>query len=237
MKIAICDDEKIHTEYLCDMIYKNFNYVNIDIYTFSDGNKLIDAIKIGEYFDIIFLDIIMPNFNGIDIARKIKEIKPELKFCFLTSTPDFVFDGYDLDAVNYLMKPINIDKLKKVIEKIMVKDETSDLFVIKNKNSIQKVDLKYVEYFEIIGRIVTAYININGNQSTIEFYYKMSDLVNELTPKGFIKSHRSILVNVRHIDRINDSNIILNSGKEIILSRNNLNDVKKAFTEYLQTTL
>lgn len=234
MKIAICDDEKIHVEFLCDMLYKQFNDKDIDIYTFEDGNKLISLIQEGNYFDIIFLDIMMPKINGMDVAKQIKEIKPELKFCFLTSSPDFVFDGYDLDAINYLIKPISFNKLNKVMEKCFMKDKFSNLFVIKNKNSIQKIDLNYVEYFEIIGRIVTAYININGKKSTIEFYYKMLNLANELKDKNFVKSHRSVLVNVKYISQINDSSIMLNSGQEIILSRNSINNVKKMFSEYLQ---
>ncbi len=111
MRIAICDDEEIYRVQLKTILDKLLINVDYDIDTFSDGNILSDAFGKCPY-DLVFLDIEMPAVDGITLARKIRAKSENAFIVFLTSHIEYALEGYEVNALRYLTKPVDIDKLK-----------------------------------------------------------------------------------------------------------------------------
>lgn len=109
MKLAICDDEIVFRKQLIESIDKYYkNYSNLDIYEFSSGEELLESYDSGAVYDIVFLDIEMKDINGLDTAKIIRKYRRNEIIVFLTSHTKYAIDGYEVNALRFLEKPINI---------------------------------------------------------------------------------------------------------------------------------
>ena len=124
MKIAIVDDVakdlSIEIDYLTTYISKNFPTLSTDLAPFQDPEKFLENFE-SNRFDLVILDIIMESMNGIQLAQKIREIDRDCSIIFVTSSEDFLIDGYSVFASGYLLKPIEphilLDKVEEVFKK------------------------------------------------------------------------------------------------------------------------
>lgn len=165
--IAVCDDIPIECADIAKQIETILKQSNTDfmIKKFFGGLELIQS---RESFDIIFLDIKMPNINGMELAKQIRKQGRQSLIIFITSASEYVFDAFDVEAFQYLLKPIQTDKLKNVLEKATKKmqiDANIDFLMISANRQIQKVFLKDILYIESIGRIAKIHCN-NGTLET-----------------------------------------------------------------------
>lgn len=110
--IAICDDSKQERQILAALFkrYQELHATPLQIHIFQNGFSLLDAIDQGKRFDITILDILMPGENGIEIARNIRASGTDTEIIFLTSSPEYAVDSYEVKAQNYLLKPITEEK-------------------------------------------------------------------------------------------------------------------------------
>lgn len=232
--IAICDDEKIFREIIKDNIKLVYNKIknkaNVD--EFSSGEILICEVKENpQKYDIYFLDIIMKNINGIDIAKVIRSYNPLAIIIFITSSTKHVFEGYDAGAFNYLLKPIDENKFNEVFFNAIniIELREKEFFVCKYKSTIAKILLRDIEFFESEKRVV----KIHTKDKEYIFYGKLSDVEEGLNKKSFIRCHKSYIVNITKIKELDKMILLLESGKEIPISKTYLENTKKGFIEYL----
>lgn len=138
LKIGICDDSKIFLICAEKLIRKwsDERRIPVKIYTFNNGDKLV-AANTEERLDIIFLDIIMPLLNGMDAARELRQRDKSVKIIFLTSSPEFALESYEVKAQGYVLKPIAYDKLKELL------DECAQSFAEEPKNMVIKTVTGY----------------------------------------------------------------------------------------------
>ena len=119
IEIAVCDDDKFTVDYIVNTLThiskKNNLYINI--HTFTSGMEFISNYNPSKSYDIIFLDILLDSLNGIDIAKHIRENNDITKIIFISSSSEYILDGYDVEASNYLIKPLDYEKLNKVFIK------------------------------------------------------------------------------------------------------------------------
>ncbi|WP_291651035.1 LytTR family DNA-binding domain-containing protein [Clostridium sp.] len=234
VKVAICDDQYIFQETIRNklnlLLKKEFIKAEIDCY--DSGKKLIEYLKVNKNtYDILFLDILMNDINGVDVAKEIRTFDSRIQIIFLTSSSDYILQGYDVEALGYLIKGQEDKKLEEVFLKAIKKVDKNfdDYLILKSGNYIRTVYLKEIEFIEVRNRTLT----INAGDETIDFNGKMEDMQNELLCKNFILTHRSYLVNLRKIKHISTSSIELKSGKEVLLSRLRSKEVKKAYLDYI----
>ena len=130
MRIAICDDEEKYRIQLKTVLDKLLINTDDDIETFSDGNIL--ALKFAESpFDLVFLDIEMPEIDGITLARKLRAVSEKVFIVFLTGHVEYALEGYEVNALRYLTKPVDIDKLKEVLNYVRDKIGSARQIIIR----------------------------------------------------------------------------------------------------------
>lgn len=236
MKIAICDDHKqelLHIHRLVDkFLNRDFIEYKIEVHSFSSSLELIKELESGKYFDIFLLDVIMPGINGMELAADIKILDQVAKIIFLTSSPEFAVESYSVGAFNYLLKPIQNDKLFSVLGKAIndsYREETKYILV-KTKIGMFKIFMHQIIYVEVMGRTIFFH-QINGVViESISTISKVETIL--LTDKRFIKPHRSYIVNLDYIKNLSQIGMTTTSDLFIPVSRNVFKEVKQAYINY-----
>lgn len=234
LNIAICDDHIEEVKIISTLVSKNIELLNIPfkITYFNEGQDLIEHMESSkETFDIIFLDIYMKASHGIDIARDIREFDKECKIIFITSSEAHAIDSYDVRAIYYILKPINEEKfslaIKLAIEEL---DKGNKQIVIINKRGSYRVLYKDILYAESKARVVNIYLK---SGEIITFYSKLEDFYQSLKDESFLKCHKSFIVNMDYILKIEDNFIFTGDNIKIPISSTNISVIKEMYFKYL----
>lgn len=233
MKIAICDDEKE----IRDSIERNIRlaYSDFEIIQFEDGNALLECAA--AQTDILFLDAQMSRIDGIEVARELRRLKNNVTIIFVTATEEYVFQAFDVNAFNYLIKPIDNAKFFDVLhravedrerinaEEAKAKEEAS--VSIKKGKVIYKVFLNEIVYLEVFNRTVI----LHTADKDIEFYGKLKEWENSLGD-DFMRCHRAFIVNMHHVLKYNANRITLDNGVSVSLSKQKYTDFVKKYRQY-----
>lgn len=234
INIAICDDDIEELKTISTFVSKDIEELNISfkITVFNEGQDLIEHMSSAkENFDIIFLDIYMKASQGIDIAREIREFDKKCKIIFITSSHEHAIDSYEVRALYYILKPISEEKLSAAI-KIAIEelDKENKHIVIINKKGSYKICYKDILYAESKARLVNIYLK---SQEVITFYSKLEDFLQKLQDERFLKSHKSFIVNMDYISKVEDKYIFINNYTKIPISSANLVKIKETYFKYL----
>lgn len=194
LRIALCDDEESARDALRIQLEKLMDETEDEIvYEFSNGRTCVNWLTAhpGE-IDLLFLDVEMEKESGMEAARKIRAINRSLLIVFVTGYTDYVFDGYQVDALDYLVKPVSPEKLGEVLlrAKSLLAPRTDQFFVLKNTDGIYRLPLDDILYFFSDRR----YIRLVTALKTYTFYGKLSDIERQMR-KNFIRIHQRYLVN------------------------------------------
>lgn len=235
IKIAVCEDEKetqlLIEDYL-ENILKNIS-IEYEIQKYISGEELLESNL--KDIDILLLDIKMEKLNGMDTARKIREVDNEMEIIFITSLIDYVQEGYEVRAYRYLLKPIEFEELKKhvlaCIKDIEINKES--YITIKNKSNTYKIYLNQIKYIEVQKKDMLIH-TINKN---FDVRYSLSKIEKELNPYKFIRCHKSFIINLSYVENIKPNNVILESGEEVPISRYRYKEVKEKFLKFLGDTI
>ena len=165
-------------------------------------------------------------------AELFREKMSEALLIFITSSREYVFDAYEVEAFQYLVKPIEEEKLKRVLQRAVQKIamHSKEFMVVSSKRQQIKLFLEDVLYFEIMGRVVYAH----GKSGITEFYKKMSELEESLIGKGFFRCYKSYLVNLAHVEGYNRQDVLLDSGEKIPISKRRYEDFCRKVLVYMR---
>ena len=192
--IGLCDDDKGYMEELTDMVrqWAKENKLKIELFSCDNGDKLL-AQSTASHMDIVILDIVMPLLNGMDTARELRAQDTAVKLIFLTSSPEFALESYEVRAQDYLLKPVSYDRLREALDACcqMLCAEPKNM-VLKTSFGFQKLYFGDVEYAEAQNKRVVFHLRTGREVDTPEPLHSLEDkLVSE---DGFFKCHRSYLV-------------------------------------------
>ena len=217
MRIAICDDDKQLRKDLRHLIEVQLDLMafTYEIEEYESGNALLEHIDKKEP-DILFLDIEMPGMGGMDTAKALRKLEKKMLIIFITAYPDYVFQGYEVHAFHYILKPYDKTKLKEVLEgAVRELDSQEELFyTIQQKSGTLRLSLQEISYFKSDKRNVCA-VQKNGEQ--ISFYEKLDNVESEL-PDFFQRIHNRYLVNMNCISKLESASCIC-GGEELPVSR------------------
>lgn len=231
MRIAVCDDEelfRIEFKSVLDKVLINAEY---DIDTFSGGSSLYEAF-IKEPFDLVFLDIEMPGIDGITLAKRLRALSENVHIVFLTSHIEYALEGYEVNALRYLVKPVDINKLGEVLKYIQDKKNNSRQIMIKQEGEDIVIDLSDVIYIESMDKNV----RIVTTQKEYITRYNISDFEEELKNNGFFRIHRSYLISLSKVKKIVKNDVVMDGDISLPVSRSNVKALKEALYSYVEGT-
>ncbi len=214
IKAIAIDDESIATKVI-ENFSKEIDFLKLEK-TFSSSKE---GLRYLEKFptDLIFLDIDMPEMNGIDLYKNLKQ---DTMVIFITSRADYAVEGFNLNAVDYLVKPFTFDRFKQAVKK------AHDLLLLHNQGNLNN-DQKHLFIradFSLIKVPVAGIIYVEGlddylkihleNQKHLVARMTMKNLLEKLPSNEFVRIHRSYIVANKHVEKIRGKFVYIN-GKEL----------------------
>lgn len=185
------------------------------IRTFPSGEALLfEAEDAFASVDLVYLDIRMPGPDGLETAKRLRDMGYVGDIVFFTVTPDFAIAGYDVSALHYVVKDqTSAEKFEEIFLRALARKQRreSEVLVLTCAGESRCVPLESIRYFEIQQRIVTVYYD----EEQFEFYSTMMRMEEQLFNKGFVRTHKSFLVSKRYIRSIDSARVLLDTGEEL----------------------
>lgn len=230
IRIAVCDDEDIMLNDLTNKIttyMKNTNN-SYQVISFSNAEDLLES---EEVFDVIFLDIQMQGMTGMKAARKIRESGTESYIVFVTVLKECVYDAFEVEASDYLLKPVEDERFNRTMNRILhyIEDRGQASLIIQKSTGYKSIRFADIFYCEVINRKIYIYTK----QGIIDYYFKIEELERQLETH-FIRCHRSYLVNLQYVCGYENGMTQLQNGQKIPVSRSRQQPFVKAVLNYMK---
>lgn len=233
MRICYCEDEVAQADFVKKLILElaKKNSIPVQVDLFQSSEEFL--FKEEEPYDLLLLDISMGKMNGMELAKKIRQKDSEVVIVFVTSDASFVFEGYEVGAYRYIMKPIKEDKLYELLEFVQNNRSKHKKKYVLLRIEYQTVNLAVDEviYIEVRGH----YIDIHReNQDTITIKSSLAEIMSLMNEESitFATAHRSFAVNISKIQRIGRTECTLTGGEKIPVSRGMYKALNETFIEF-----
>lgn len=232
LKIAVCDDEKFYREKITALLQKYLSDCQLDstIDIFCSGEEFLSQSSNAVKYDAVFMDINMEQTDGIETAMRIRAFQSNTYIVFVTAFIKYALDGYKANAVRYIMK----DTLDAAIPECMD--------AILQRMQLRQISFSFMEGEKRLYTDNLLYVESNKHKSVFyyqeeqltkyQIYEKLDHIEKVLTDFGFLRIHKSYLVNMRHIRRISNYIAELSTGEELPIPRIRYQLVKLKFVEY-----
>lgn len=234
MTICYCEDESAQAKAFAIKIDQWAKNKNIEVHAdlFESAEEYLFKAE-QNYYDVIFLDISMRGQNGMELARKIREKEKDVILVFVTSDASYVFDGYEVGAYRYLMKPLDEEKLWEILDYARTQKEVEEenYILVKKDSQSVRVNLKDIIYIEA----QKHYVNLcMENKESINIKTAFTELLQETQEKSdtIFLTHRSYAVNIEKVVRIGRTECVLSDSSVIPVSRSFYKEVNEAFIKY-----
>lgn len=228
-RLAICDDNQADAAYLCSLLEKweKGAEAALKIESFPSAEAFYFQYEEDKTFDLLFLDIEMGKMSGVELARKIRQDDRRVQIIFITGYMEYIAEGYDVEALHYLLKPVTEEKLFGVLERaserLKAREKELHLTV---PGAVVRVALCEIRYLEVERNYVTIY----GKEA-----YRVKKTLNQLEEEldeSFFRTGRSHIVNLHFVKKITKTQVILKDGTELPLSRKAYEAINRAMIQY-----
>ena len=222
VKFAVCDNEREMADLVAEKL-REFYPDECEIKCYTDGKSLLED-SARELFDAFFLDIVMPTLDGFSLAEKIRADNPFAKIIFVTNYSEFAHIGYLYGAFRYVRKFALEEELREAVQSMKREfDLQSEFLLLKTPLGEVIRAVNSIRYFEVKGHQVTAFFDdseerVSGTMN--EYEQRLKDI-------GFIRIHKSFLVNFRFIEFVGKNAVNLTDGSILALSRNRVAETKR----------
>ena len=232
--IAVVDDDPKDASLLKECVenYCKTNSLAVMIHMFHDG---LDLIRSTENHDVVFLDIQMGRLDGLETARFIRKINKETILIFVTNMAQFAIRGYEVDALDFILKPPSMASIIYVLDKAMKRLDgggSKSQFSLKTPEgtiSLSANDITYVEVFDhnLVYHTTRGDYTVRG---------RLSDVSEKLSPDRFVMCNRSFIVNLRHVSNVT-SDYLLIGDTRISVSKSHRKELMRRFSSFLGDSL
>lgn len=205
--IVVCDDVEIERLLLKEILCQYFEEINeeVSIVEYDSGETLIADVEEGYVaMDLLFLDIYMKKLNGMETARKLRQIQCKVPIIFLTASPDYAIESYEVQASGYLLKSFSEEKLMKLLNRIL-KTDMKRRVAIKNRRQYRYPCTDDIMYIDSDKHNVTLHLSDGSEIITVD---KLEEIEKRINEKRFLRCHQSYLVNMDYIKDVEDDFIM-----------------------------
>ncbi len=218
LRIGICDDSADARDSLHLQLEKVLREESEEIvYEFSTGSGAVRWLKkhIGE-IDLLFLDVEMPEMNGMEAAEEIRKFDSSILIVFVTGYSDYVFDGYRVNALDYIMKPAGTERLAEVLKRVreQLYKKMDEMYLFKNTEGTFRFPIAAIYYFYSDKRKVILVCE----EKEYSFYGKLDEVEQQLSGR-FVRIHQRYLVNPDKVEQIGGEHVTMIGGIELPVSR------------------
>ncbi len=216
MRIAVCEDERIFRKQLVSYLEKVITSLDVIIEEYESGERLLEAYEKKKRYDVIFLDIEMKQLDGIQTAKKIRTYGQDEAIVFLTSHTEFALDGYEVNALRFLEKPVKEEKLRETIQTIQGLYKETKSMLLHSKEGEYRIAPERMLYVESVGNDLYLYME-DGKEYKVR--KNLKDFYAEVDQRMFFQCHRSYLINLTHVSSYHTKEVVLKDGTSIPVSR------------------
>lgn len=232
LRIAVCDDEKFYREKITALLQKYLSGHQLDsvIDIFCSGEEFLSQSSNAVKYDIVFMDINMEQTDGIETAMRIRAFQSNTYIVFVTAFIKYALDGYKVNAVRYIMKDTLDAAISECMDAILQKMQLRQISFsfIEGEKKLYTDNLLYVES----KKHKSVFYYQEEHLTKYQIYEKLDDIEKVLNGAGFLRLHKSYLVNMRHIRKISNYIAELSTGEELPIPRIRYQAVKQKFVEY-----
>lgn len=229
MRIAVCDDDRQDACAVCELLGGQ----EVKWYD-NAGSMLADVKQKRMRYDLYLLDIFMEDsMNGLELARELRRIDEEAVLCFVSTSSDFYRDAYDLYALQYLIKPVKADDLRRLLEKVEKNSLRQGEKMLQYSWRREQGVIPYgdILYISSMKHVLSIWCTDGSVQESAG---KLDDLERQICGDAFLRCHQSFIVNMNHVRAFSGTELTLaKDGQKVPVSRRYRTEVKTRFEELL----
>lgn len=228
MRIAVCDDEEAQRKLIAKYLqeWSLDRKKPVEIMDFSGGESFLFQWEDDQAFDLLILDIEMGAVNGVDLAEKVREVNEDIPILFITGYDSYMARGYEVSAIQYLLKPMYKDKLFSVMDKLLKGKKPEEKLTFQMEEGVLLLAPSEIWFGEAAKHYCILYVG----QREYQVRHSITDLLKMLSrQKSFVRCHRSFFVNLQHISAITRTEIVMDDLRRLPISRSAVKAVNEAF--------
>ncbi|MBQ4561228.1 MAG: response regulator transcription factor [Clostridia bacterium] len=240
MNIVVCDDNKTFAETLVKkiniLIPRSSNFGNIDF----DCSYIYPAEKLLKYaenkrIDILFLDITMPDINGLEVAQRFYEDHSDTLIIFVTSYENYVFHSLKFNPFRFIRKNALKEELEEAVISALGKLLSADEYLtITNRNDCTRINIQRILYME--KEKDSNYINIVTVDDTYRHRANINELSEQFKGHMFVKINAGTIVNLRHISAVQEGELLMSDNQRLLAAKKYIRDIKERYIEFMRGT-
>lgn len=236
ISIALCDDSTEDLEYLHELLnkYLSSHQIQADVHVFNHPDKLLSQTET-RHFHLYLLDIVMPMVNGIQTAREIRWNDKDSQIVFVTSEKSFALESFDVNPINYILKPANQEKIFNTLDLAFsrIKTEENERITIKTKEGLKSFSTDEVIYIEYSNHIVRYILTNKNTIQTVTQRISFDDYISQnIKSSFFVRCHESFLVNLNFLDALSKTSAELRGDISIPVSKSRYSEFQKAYMNF-----
>lgn len=235
MKIAVCEDQQAEADWLCSTIsiWAAEKEVSADIDSFGDASSFLFSLDDNVY-DVLFLDIKMPGENGVALAKRLRSMKDNVFIVFVTGEKEYIMEGYEVGAVNYLLKPVDRLRICACLDRIYEQSRFQEPYIILDTGD-KMVKILQKEIYKI--EVFSHRLVYTTGRGEYEVSSSLKEAQKALVDGMFTMCYRGVLVNLMHVASIGKNSLLLADDRtgfniEVPVSRRLYSKVNGAFIKY-----
>lgn len=231
--LAVCEDDKVVRDAvvrLCGELLEEMEIPN-EITAFSSAEELEQVLRTEKQrFDLLLLDIKMKRKSGMELAKELRGRKDRVSIIFLTGCEEYLREGYVVQPIDFLLKPIKREELKRALETDWQINHREKTIYIQKGNRNLQLKLDGVLYAEPDGKHGVCIFQQTGQ---LQFSMTLTELERLLPGDRFVRCHNSYLINMEHVQEFHTSWVIMDDGQRIPLGRRYYKECQEAFVSYV----
>ena len=233
-QIAICDDRREDRAQLSALTRQVLRdkHIEAELTLYATAAALLQDMQGGHApYDLYLLDILMGDENGVDLARTLRQMRDPGRLVFVTSSRDYAVEGFELGADNYLLKPVTAEKLGRALSRLLKSRNT--VMFYSESGSLLPLSADSILWAEAFSHS----IQLHTATKAVTVRGPLEDVRQKLEQYGFVRCHRSYLVNLAYISEIGRREALLIDGTQIPISRGNFQMLQEALLRYTESNI